>query len=64
MWNPVFGKVVGVVTDTGGLMAHAAIISREYGLPSVVGTANATKVIKTGDRIRVDGSKGLVTKIK
>jgi len=64
MWNPVFGKVVAVVTDTGGLMAHAAIISREYGLPSVVGTANATKVIKTGDRIRVDGSKGLVTKIK
>jgi pyruvate,water dikinase len=64
MWNPVFGKVVAVVTDTGGLMAHAAIISREYGLPSVVGTATATKVIKTGDRLRVDGTKGVVTKIR
>jgi len=64
MWNPVFGKVKGVVTDTGGLMAHAGIICREYGLPAVVGTANATRVIKTGDRIRVDGTKGVVTKIK
>jgi pyruvate,water dikinase len=64
MWNPVFGKVKAVVTDTGGLMAHAGIICREYGLPAVVGTANATRVIKTGDRIRVDGTKGVVTKIK
>lgn len=64
MWNPVFGKVKGVVTDTGGLMAHAGIICREYGLPSVVGTANATKVFKTGDRIRVDGTAGTVTRIK
>ena len=64
MWNPVFGKVKGVVTDTGGLMAHAGIICREYGLPAVVGTANATKVFKTGDRIRVDGTAGTVTRIK
>jgi pyruvate,water dikinase len=64
LWNPVFGKVKAVVTDTGGLMAHAGIICREYGLPAVVGTANATRVIKTGDRIRVNGTKGVVTKIR
>jgi pyruvate,water dikinase len=63
MWNSVFGKVKGVVTDTGGLLAHAGVICREYGLPSVVGSAIATKVIKTGDRLRVDGTKGIVTKI-
>jgi pyruvate,water dikinase len=63
MWNAVFGKVKGVVTDTGGLLAHAGVICREYGLPAVVGTAIATQVIKTGDKIRVDGSQGVVTKI-
>jgi pyruvate,water dikinase len=63
MWNSVFGKVKGVVTDTGGLLAHAGVICREYGLPSVVGSAIATKVIKTGDRLRVDGTNGIVTKI-
>jgi len=63
MWNSVFGKIKGVVTDTGGLLAHAGVICREYGLPSVVGTAIATKVVKTGDRLRVDGTNGVVTKI-
>jgi pyruvate,water dikinase len=63
MWNAVFGKVKGVVTDTGGLLAHAGVICREYGLPAVVGTAIATQVIRTGDKIRVDGSQGVVTKI-
>ena len=42
-------------------MSHAAIVAREYGLPAVVGTGNATSVIKTGDRIRVDGNTGVVT---
>jgi pyruvate,water dikinase len=63
MWNAVFGKVKGVVTDTGGLLAHAGVICREYGLPAVVGSAIATRVIKTGDRLRVDGTQGIVTKI-
>jgi pyruvate,water dikinase len=63
MWNAVFGKIKGVVTDTGGLLSHAGVICREYGLPSVVGTAIATQVIKTGDKLRVDGDKGVVTKI-
>ncbi len=60
-WCPVFGKIRAAVSDIGGMMSHAAIVSREYGLPAVVGTGNATKRIKTGDRLRVDGDTGLVT---
>ncbi len=60
-WAPLFGKIKATVTDSGGMMSHAAIVCREYGLPAVTGTAFATKRIKTGQRIRVDGSSGTVT---
>ena len=60
-WTPVFGKIAAAVSDIGGIMSHAAIVSREYGLPAVVGTGNATGRIKTGDRVRVDGNAGTVT---
>ena len=60
-WTPVFGKLAAAVSDIGGVMSHAAIVAREYGLPAVVGAGSATKTIKTGDRIRVDGDAGLVT---
>jgi pyruvate,water dikinase len=60
-WTPAFAIIKGVVTDTGGMVSHAAIVSREYGIPAVVGTYVATQAIKTGDWIRVDGSKGVVT---
>ena len=63
-WAPVFTKIKAAVTDIGGLTSHAAIVSREYGLPSVTGTGVATTVIKTGDIIRVDGSTGVVTIVK
>jgi pyruvate,water dikinase len=63
-WAPVFTKIKAAVTDIGGLTSHAAIVSREYGLPSVTGTGVATSVIKTGDIIRVDGGTGKVTIIK
>ena len=63
-WAPVFTKIKAAVTDIGGLTSHAAIVSREYGLPSVTGTGVATSVIKTGDIIRVDGSTGIVTILK
>ena len=60
-WAPVFPKIAAAVSDIGGMMSHAAIIAREYGLPAVVGTGHATKQIKTGDRVRVDGDTGVVT---
>jgi pyruvate,water dikinase len=60
-WAPVFAKIGGAVSDIGGIMSHAAIVSREYGLPAVVGTGFGTKRIETGQRIRVDGNEGAVT---
>jgi pyruvate,water dikinase len=60
-WAPVFGKIKATVTDIGGMMSHAAIVCREYGLPAVTGTGNATTSIKTGQMLRVNGSTGEVT---
>jgi pyruvate,water dikinase len=60
-WAPVFARIAGAVSDIGGIMSHAAIVSREYGLPAVVGTGFGTKRIQTGQRIRVDGDTGVVT---
>ncbi len=59
-WTPLFLKVAGVVTDTGGMLTHAAIAAREYGIPAVVGTWNATNSIRDGDIVRIDGSAGVV----
>ncbi|MCP3738058.1 phosphoenolpyruvate synthase [Rossellomorea sp. BNER] len=59
-WTPLFVSVKGLVTEVGGLMTHGAVIAREYGLPAVVGVENATKLIKDGQRIRVNGSEGYV----
>jgi pyruvate,water dikinase len=53
-------KIAGAVTDVGGPMCHAAIVCREYGLPTVVGTGKGTQLIKTGDVIRIDGDTGSV----
>ena len=60
-WAPVFTKIKAAVTDIGGLTSHAAIVCREYGIPSVTGTGVATSTIKTGDRVKVDGDTGVVT---
>ena len=60
-WAPIFGKISAAVSDIGGSMSHAAIVAREYGLPAVVGTGNGTSRIKDGQRIRVDGGRGIVT---
>jgi pyruvate,water dikinase len=60
-WGPVFGRIGATVTDIGGMMSHAAIVCREYGLPAVTGVGSATTAIRTGQRVRVDGSNGTVT---
>jgi pyruvate,water dikinase len=60
-WAPIFQTIVAAVSDIGGSMSHAAIVAREYGLPAVVGTGNATSRIEDGQRIRVDGGRGIVT---
>ncbi len=60
-WAPIFQKIAAAVSDIGGSMSHAAIVAREYGLPAVVGTGNATSKIRDGQRLRVDGGRGVVT---
>jgi phosphoenolpyruvate synthase/pyruvate phosphate dikinase len=59
-WTPAFAIVGACVCDGGGSLTRAAIVSREYGIPCVVGTSVATLRIKTGDLIEVDGTKGVV----
>jgi phosphohistidine swiveling domain-containing protein len=59
-WVVLFTKIAGLVTDAGGPTAHPAVLSREFGIPAVVGASVATRHIATGDRIRVDGSSGTV----
>ena len=67
-WTPLFSKIKAVVTDSGGMLAHAAICAREYNIPSVVGTITrgkkATQMIKTGDHVRVNGTEGIVHILK
>lgn len=59
-WTPLFVTIKGLVTEVGGFTTHGAVITREYGLPGVVGVENATKLIKDGQRIRVNGTEGYV----
>ncbi len=59
-WVVLFTKIVGLVTDAGGTVSHPAVLSREFGIPAVVGTSVATQQIKNGDRIRIDGTTGRV----
>ena len=59
-WTPMFVTIKGLVTQVGGLMTHGAVIAREYGLPAVVGVEHATRLIRDGQRIRVNGTDGYV----
>ena len=60
-WSIVFARIAAAVSDGGGIMSHAAIVSREYRLPAVAATGVGTRVVRTGDRLRVDGNTGVVT---
>ena len=54
----------GVVTELGGPLSHAAVVAREFGVPSVVNVSGATQVIRTGDVLRVDGDRGMVERVR
>jgi pyruvate,water dikinase len=60
----LFTKMAGLVTDAGGLTSHAAVLAREFGIPAVIGTSSATRTIKDGERIRVNGTSGVVEILK
>ena len=59
-WTPVLGLVSGIVTEVGGLLSHAAVIGREYGIPAVLNVPDATRILKTGQRVEIDGRAGTV----
>jgi phosphoenolpyruvate synthase/pyruvate phosphate dikinase len=60
-FNVLLPLLTGIITDSGGALSHAALVSREYGIPGVVGTRDATERIADGARVRVDGDAGTVT---
>jgi phosphoenolpyruvate synthase/pyruvate phosphate dikinase len=59
-WTPLFALISGIVTDAGGTVSHPAVMAREFGIPAVIGCSVGTTRIKSGDRIRVNGSTGVV----
>ncbi|HYF92570.1 MAG TPA: PEP/pyruvate-binding domain-containing protein [Symbiobacteriaceae bacterium] len=59
-WTPLFLTAGALVTETGGMISHGSVVAREYGIPAVVGVPEATTRLRTGQRVRVDGSKGTV----
>jgi pyruvate,water dikinase len=60
-WTSLFARASGVITDVGGPLSHSSIVAREYGIPAVLGTAVATRLIRSGQRVTVDGDAGTVT---
>jgi len=59
-WTPLFAMAGAIITDIGGPLSHGSIVAREYGIPAVLGTGDATRRLKSGDRVRVDGAKGTI----
>ncbi len=59
-WTPLFINAAGLVMDIGGALAHGSVVAREYGIPAVVGVRDATKKLRTGQRVRVDGNRGVI----
>jgi len=59
-WTPVFSKIGGLVTESGGVLSHGAVVSREFGIPAVTNVRNACQIFKTGQRVTLDGNQGLV----
>jgi pyruvate,water dikinase len=63
-WTPLFATAAAVVSDTGGILSHCAVVAREYGIPAVVGTGNATSLLVDGQLIEVDGDAGTIRIVK
>ena len=59
-WTPYFAIIAGLVTDVGSAVSHGAVVAREYGLPAVLNTGNGTRVLRTGQRVRLDGDRGRI----
>ena len=62
-FSPLFLTAAALVTETGGPLSHACVVAREYGVPAVVGVMGATQLLRTGQRVRVDGDSGTVVPV-
>jgi pyruvate,water dikinase len=62
-WTPLLARAAAVVTDTGGVLAHTSLVAREYGIPAVVGTGDATARLRDGQVVSVDGNTGVVKEV-
>lgn len=62
-WTPYFAIIAGLVTDVGSAVSHGAVVAREFGLPAVLNTGNATRVLRTGERVRLDGDRGTIERL-
>jgi rifampicin phosphotransferase len=62
-WTPLFTLASGVIVEVGGMLSHASTIAREYGLPALANVKNATRILKTGDRVHLDASGGRIHRI-
>ena len=60
-WTPIFSKIGGLITETGGILSHGAVVSREYGIPAVTNIPNACQFFKTGQVVTINGYNGTVT---
>lgn len=60
-WTPLFRRIAGLITETGGVLSHGAVVSREYGIPAVLGVKGARRTLRTGMRVRLDGETGTIT---
>lgn len=60
-WTPLFGMASAVVTETGGMLSHAAIVAREFGIPAVLGVPEALDLLADGESVAIDGAQGTVT---
>jgi pyruvate,water dikinase len=62
-WTPYFGVISGLVTDVGSAVSHGAVVAREYGLPAVLNTRNGTSILRTGERVILDGDRGTIERL-
>jgi pyruvate,water dikinase len=62
-WTPLFTLAAGVIVEVGGVLSHASTIAREYGLPAVANVKDATRILRTGDRVRLDAINGIVHRL-
>jgi pyruvate,water dikinase len=60
-WSPYFLSAAGIVVDVGGILSHGSVVAREYGIPAVVNVGSGTRQVRTGQLLRVDGNRGVVT---